>query len=77
MTVQSHHHVESGILLREFKAAGFDCQLLGIHPLFQAAMREYGAYRMTLDGLLRTAENLAVFDKRLKPATTIKTLEVK
>lgn len=69
MTIHQHHKVEAGILLREFKASGFDCWRLFDIPAFAAALNLYGECRMTRDGLFEVAHMLIIFDPNLKRTT--------
>lgn len=63
---QSHHITEAGILLREFKDAGFDCVELTKVPAFVTAMSQYGCCKMTKDELFDIVEKLAILNPGLK-----------
>ena len=67
MSVHTHHHVESGIIMRDLKALGFDLQELSRNKVFQTALSEYGCCRMSFDGLVDVAEKLAIFNPEIKP----------
>ena len=65
--IHTHGMVEAGIVIRDLKELGFDPQLLSRHSLSQTALSEYGACRMSFDGLVDIAEKLAIFNPKIKP----------
>ena len=64
--IHGHHHVEAGILMKGLKELGFDLQMLSSIPVFQTALSEYGACRMSYDTLVDIVEKLAIFNPKIK-----------
>ena len=67
MNIHTHGRVEAGIIMRDLKELGFDLQLLSGNSIFETALSEYGACRMSFDGLVDIAEKLAIFNPKIKP----------
>lgn len=72
MNIHAHGTVEAGIIMRDLKGLGFDLHALSDNSLFRTALSEYGACRMTFDGLVDIAEKLAKFNPTIKPPTAVK-----
>ncbi len=58
--------VEAGILMRDLRELGFDLQLLTRNELFCTALSEYGACRMSFDGLVDICDKIAIFNPKVK-----------
>jgi len=62
----SDKHVEAGLLMKEFEAAGFNIHVLSRIPIFISLMKSYGNNEITHREFFDSTEKLAIMNPNIK-----------